>query len=112
MEVEIFDNIKKKVIELIGDKVDETKLLNEVAFLVIKSCINEEIKRLQSHVEQFIKIIEEKSDVGKRLDFVCQEMHREINTIGSKVTLPELTENVISVKNDIEKIREHVRNIE
>jgi uncharacterized protein (TIGR00255 family) len=112
MEQKTFSNIKDKVVELIGDKVDENRLLNEVALMVNRSCINEEVERLKMHSEQFLKITEEKEDVGKRLDFVCQEMHREINTIGSKVTLSELTENVIIVKNNIEKLREQIRNIE
>ena len=112
MEKEIFINTKNKINTLIENRLDEVKLLNEVAFLISRSCINEEIKRLKSYIEQFLGIIEEKDDIGKRLDFICQEMHREINTIGSKITLVELTGNVISIKNDIEKIREQTRNIE
>jgi uncharacterized protein (TIGR00255 family) len=112
MEKQIFENIKGKIIELIGDKVDETRLLNETALMVNRSCINEEVERLKMHCEHFLKITDEKEDVGKRLDFICQEMHREINTVGSKITLSELTENVISIKNDIEKLREQIRNIE
>jgi uncharacterized protein (TIGR00255 family) len=113
MEKEIYATTKNKVKELLGtNKIDEVKLLNEVSFYVTKSCINEEIKRLQSHIEQFLIITEENNDIGKKLDFVCQELHREINTIGSKISLVELTSNVISVKNDIEKIREQIRNIE
>ncbi len=112
MEKEIYNNSKKRLVELINNNVDENKLLNEVAILVTRSCINEEINRLKSHIEQFNAIIEEKNDIGKRLDFLCQEMHREINTIGNKVTLAELTGNVISIKNDIEKMREQIRNTE
>lgn len=113
MEKEIFENTKSKIGELLKDcNIDEARILNETAVLVSKSCINEEITRLNSHTEHFISILEEKEDVGKRLDFLCQEMHREINTIGSKITLAELTGNVISVKNDIEKLREQIRNAE
>lgn len=112
MERTIFQNIKDKIVELIGDKVDEIRLLNEVSIMVSKSCINEEIERLKIHTDHFLSIIEESVDVGKRLDFICQEMHREINTIGSKITDANLTGNVISVKNYIEKIREQIRNIE
>jgi len=112
MEKEIYNNAKTKIKELIGANIEEQRLLNEVAVLVNKSCINEEIKRLESYIVQFVEIMNEKSDVGKRIDFLCQEMHREINTIGSKVTMAELTSNVIIIKNEIEKIREHIRNIE
>ncbi|MBN2546466.1 MAG: YicC family protein [Spirochaetes bacterium] len=112
MEKEIFNTMKDKIAELINDKIDEVKLLNEAAFMVNRCCINEEVVRFNSHIDQFIKIIEEEESVGKKLDFVCQEMHREINTIGSKISLVDLTKNVITVKNDIEKIREQLRNIE
>jgi uncharacterized protein (TIGR00255 family) len=112
MEKQIYNNIKNKIEELIGNKVDENILVNETALIVSRSCINEEIERLKMHSGEFKKIADEDEDVGKRLDFICQEMHREINTIGSKVTLTELTGNVISIKNDIEKLREQIRNIE
>ncbi len=113
MEKEIFNNTKTKIRELLGNTaVDEVRLLNEAGFFVTRACINEEVTRLKSHVEQFLLIAEEKNEIGKKLDFVCQEMHREINTVGSKITLVELTPSVISVKNDIEKIREQIRNIE
>ncbi len=112
MEKEIYNNIKNKVSDLVGNNVDELKLLNETAFLVSRSCVNEEVQRLKSHISQFLVIAQEKNDVGKRLDFVCQELHREINTTGSKVTLVKLTGNVIAVKNNIEKMREQIRNIE
>jgi uncharacterized protein (TIGR00255 family) len=112
MEKELYTGTKNKIFELLKSKIDESRLLTETAILVNKSCINEEIKRLETYIIQFNDIIEEKSDIGKRVDFLCKEMHREINTIGSKVTLAELTTNVIIIKNDIEKIREHIRNIE
>lgn len=112
MEKDIHNTTLSKIKEFIGNNVDEIRLLNEVAILVNRSCINEEIKRLESHLKQFAIITKEKNDIGKRLDFICQEMHREINTIGSKVSLVELTGNVISIKNDIEKMREQIRNIE
>ena len=113
MEKDIFDTIKNKIKEFLdNDIIDENKLLNEVVLSVNRSCINEEIKRLLSHIDYFKSIINEESSVGKRLDFLCQEMHREINTIGSKATLVKLTGNVISIKNDIEKMREQIRNSE
>ena len=112
MEKELYDNTKTKLFELLNNKIDESRILTEAAILVNKSCVNEEINRLENYIKQFGDLIEEKNDMGKRIDFLCQEMHREINTLGSKVTLPELTSNVITIKNDIEKIREQIRNIE
>ncbi len=112
MEQIIFNNIKNKVLELIGEKIEETRIINEAAIMVTRSSINEEFERLKMHIEHFEKILSEDNDVGKRIDFLCQEMHREINTIGSKITFAKLTENIISIKNNIEKIREHSRNIE
>ena len=98
--------------ELIGNHVDQDRLLNEVGIMVSHSCVNEELERLKHHIEHFCNICEESSDVGKRLDFLCQEMHREINTLGSKVSLSKITDSVIIIKNAIEKIREQIRNIE
>jgi len=112
MEKDIYNNSKKKINEILNNNIDENRLMNEVAILISRSCINEEIKRLLSHIDQFKSILKEKDTVGKRLDFLCQEMHREINTVGSKATLVDLTGNVISIKNDIEKMREQIRNAE
>jgi uncharacterized protein (TIGR00255 family) len=112
MEKEIFENLKNKMSELIGKQVDEVRLLNECASQVTRSCINEEVERLKTHTAHFRELLDADNDVGKKLDFICQEMHRETNTIGSKISLVELTENVITIKHNIEKIRELLRNIE
>jgi uncharacterized protein (TIGR00255 family) len=112
MEKEIFENLRVKMTELIGNQVDEVRLLNECATQVSRSCINEEVERLKTHTIHFNELLDAESDVGKKLDFICQEMHRETNTIGSKISLVELTENVITIKHNIEKIRELLRNIE
>jgi len=112
MEQDIFNKTKEKMTELLNNNVDEKVLLNEAAVFVNRSCINEEVKRLESYIEQLKIVIEDKDDIGKKMDFICQEMHREINTIGSKITFVELTGNVISIKNDIEKMREQIRNAE
>lgn len=112
MEKSIFEELHKKMNELIGERVDQDRLLNEVGIMVSHSCVNEELERLKHHIEHFCGICEETSDIGKRLDFLCQEMHREINTLGSKVSLSEITDCVIVMKNAVEKIREQIRNIE
>ncbi|MCG8569386.1 MAG: YicC family protein [Spirochaetes bacterium] len=112
MEKTIYQNLKDRMTELLNEQVDNDRIATEAAVLVSKSCINEEIERLKFHIHQFKDLLDQKNDIGKKLDFICQEMHREINTIGSKITLQTLTDNVINIKNDIEKLREQVRNIE
>ncbi|HBD94183.1 MAG: YicC family protein [Spirochaetes bacterium GWF1_31_7] len=112
MEKLIFNCFNTKMTELVGEVIDADRVLNEVGVLVSKSCVNEEIERFKHHIKHFYKIIESNTDVGKKLDFVCQEMHREANTLGSKAVLPSITEFIIIIKNNIEKIREQIRNIE
>ena len=102
----------ERITEMLGDvKVDESRLLNEVAFYTDKVNIDEEITRLGSHVEQFKKIIKTDSP-GKKLDFLMQEFNRESNTICSKSNDIEVTSLALSLKNEIEKIREQVQNLE
>jgi uncharacterized protein (TIGR00255 family) len=77
-----------------------------------KSSIDEELVRLESHMEELRKALNFNGSVGKKLDFIIQEMNREVNTIGSKITDLGILNNVISIKTEIEKIREQVQNIE
>lgn len=96
-----------------GHEVDESRLLNEVAFFADKADINEEISRLASHISQFEAICGEKnSPQGRRLDFLSQEMVREVNTMGSKSNDITLTGYVVAMKNEVEKIKEQIRNVE
>lgn len=105
----LYDRIK----ELMQDiPVDENRLLTEVAIFADKATIDEEIVRFESHIEEFRKTMNHEDSIGKRLDFIIQEMNREINTIGSKVTDLSILNNVINIKTEIEKIREQVQNIE
>lgn len=92
--------------------VDEEKLSQEVAYFADKSNINEEIIRLKSHINQFEKILAEEETVGRKLDFLIQEMNREINTIGSKANDIEISTSVVNIKAEIEQIREQVQNVE
>ena len=94
-------------------KLDESRLCQEVAYLVDKADISEEIVRFRAHVTQFTDDVESKSNnrKGKKLEFIVQEMLREINTIGSKANLLEITQNVVEIKNELEKIREQVQNV-
>lgn len=95
-----------------GVDVDEAKLLNEVAFFADKADINEEISRLSSHIAQFRDELEKEEQVGRKLDFLSQEMNREINTMGSKANDARLTDSVLKLKNELEKIKEQIRNVE
>jgi uncharacterized protein (TIGR00255 family) len=105
----LYDRIKELIKEI---PIDENRLLTEVAIFADKTSIDEEIVRLESHMEQFRKALNSDGPVGKKLDFIIQEMNREVNTIGSKITDLEVLNNVISIKTEIEKIREQVQNIE
>ncbi len=93
-------------------EIDEKRLEFEIVLFSDKADITEEIVRLNSHIEKFLKTCKEPPPVGKKLDFILQEMNREINTIGSKNNLSDISELVIETKNEIERIREQVQNIE
>lgn len=94
------------------DIIDEARLATEVVIYADKSSVEEELTRLKSHVVQFRQILEEKENIGKKMDFLIQEMNRETNTIGSKSGLLEITNLVIEIKVELEDIREQVQNIE
>ncbi|MCI8412877.1 MAG: YicC family protein [Clostridia bacterium] len=105
--------LRQRMTDILKDvPVDETRLLNEVAFFADKADINEEISRLSSHIEQFLSCLESDEPQGRKLDFLSQEMNREINTMGSKSNDMELTRLVVEMKNELEKIREQIRNAE
>lgn len=91
--------------------IDEVKIINEVAFYSDRVCMDEEITRLYTHVSHFRSIICEGGAVGKRLDFIVQEMNRESNTIGSKCNDAEIAKSVVFLKSEIEKIREQIQNL-
>ncbi len=103
----------KKVEEILAEKsIDENRIVMEVVLQADKSCVDEEIVRLKSHVAQVIKTFKLGEPIGRKLDFIVQEMNREANTIASKVNDLELTNIALDIKSDIEKIREQVQNIE
>lgn len=95
-----------------GVDMDQNKLANEVCFFVDKSCIDEEITRLTSHIAHAREILSLEEPVGRKLDFLIQEFNRETNTICSKSSYLELTNVALAMKNEIEKIREQVQNLE
>jgi len=93
-------------------EIDQARLAQEVAYLADKSDIAEEITRLKSHIEQFRGIMNDEKEVGKRLDFLTQELNREANTISSKTNNLIVKESALQIKSAIEKIREQVQNVE
>jgi uncharacterized protein (TIGR00255 family) len=94
------------------DIIDQTRLATEVVIYADKCSIEEELTRLRSHTEQFKAMLQEEKPIGKKIDFLIQEMNREINTTGSKSGCIEITNLVINVKTELEDIREQIQNIE
>ncbi|MBR3043870.1 MAG: YicC family protein [Oscillospiraceae bacterium] len=102
-----------KLTELLGDtNIDEQRILTETAIFAEKTAIDEETVRLHSHIAQFRTLIAADEAVGRKLDFLVQEMNREVNTIGSKAQDLSITRLVVDMKSEIEKIREQIQNIE
>jgi len=106
-------SLRARFDEMLADQnYDENRILSEIAVMLVKYSVNEEIKRLAVHLKEFFNLLEQDEPVGKRLDFLCQEMHREINTIGSKSQMVEMNLQVVRMKDGLENIREQIRNIE
>lgn len=112
MEAAFKENVSKRFYEMLGDKIDEQRILAEVAALLVKYTINEEIVRLESHIKALKSELQENTTPGRKIDFLCQEINREINTIGSKNQFVEVGNMVVSAKNALENIREQARNVE
>ncbi|MDR1209655.1 MAG: YicC family protein [Clostridiales bacterium] len=107
------ERLRRKVSEaLAGAEYDEARLIAEVTIFADKSCVDEELTRLKSHLLQLKDILEGGGAVGKKLDFLTQEINREVNTIGSKSNDLDITRAVVEMKSELEKIREQVQNIE
>ncbi len=105
--------LKTRVQELLqNQEIDEARLAQEVVIYADKCSVEEEITRLNSHISQFKELLNSNTQIGKKLDFIIQEMNRETNTIGSKANNLEITNDVIDIKTEIENIREQVQNIE
>jgi len=102
----------ERTLESYAVTLDEARLLTEVAIFADKVAVSEETVRLASHITEFEKTLESSEPIGKKLDFIVQEMNREVNTIGSKANDLQLTKCVVEIKSEIEKIREQIQNIE
>ena len=106
-------NLKNKVKELLdGAQLDDARIITEVTIYADKICVDEEVVRLKSHIQNVKRILSEQEGVGRKLDFMAQEMNREANTILSKSNDMEITNRAIELKTEIEKIREQIQNIE
>ena len=102
-----------KVKELLEDtKIDESRLLMEVTIFADKVCVDEELVRLRSHIEATKDALIKGGSIGRKLDFIAQEMNREANTILSKSSDLEISNRAIELKTEIEKVREQIQNIE
>ncbi len=107
------ERLEQKIKELLEDaKVDEQRLITETAIFADKVAVDEETVRLRSHIKQLNTLLSGEGAVGKKLDFIVQEMNRETNTIGSKAQNVEIAHIVVDIKSEIEKIREQIQNIE
>lgn len=111
--IEYKEKLESRLSELIDiQRVDPARIAAEVAIFADKCSIDEELVRLSSHISQMRDMLNEGSPVGKKADFLIQEMNREVNTIGSKASDLEITKNVVELKSEIEKLREQIQNIE
>ncbi|MCH4890253.1 YicC family protein [Acidaminobacter sp. JC074] len=107
------EKMRERISELLGEiELDEAKLAQEVAYFSDKTNITEELVRLDSHLDQLAGIFNEDQSIGRKLDFLLQEINREINTIGSKSPDVDISNHVIELKSEFEKIREQIQNIE
>jgi uncharacterized protein (TIGR00255 family) len=112
MEDSIKENIKNRFRDIIGEGVDDNRILAETAVQLMKYTVAEEVSRLSSHLAEFRSETAKNDRPGKKLDFLSQEINREINTIGSKSTIIEVSRAVVEMKEALENIREQLRNVE
>ena len=109
----INERLEQKIKELIGDvQLDEQRILAETAIFADKVAVAEETVRLRSHLKQVEELLGSNEPIGRKLDFIVQEMNREANTTGSKSQDIEITNAVVDIKAEIEKIREQIQNLE
>lgn len=105
--------LEDKVRELLeGNQIDESRIITEVTLFADRICVDEEVVRLQSHIKNMKASLEEGGGIGRKLDFIAQEMNREANTILSKSSDMEVSDRAIELKTEIEKVREQIQNIE
>ncbi len=113
----VVEDYRRKLTERIESvlsdtEIDRARLATEIALFADRACIDEELVRLNSHITQFRAYLEAEEPIGRKMDFIIQEMNRECNTIGSKANDAELTNTVLLCKAEIEKLREQIQNVE
>jgi len=107
----LYNNLKQLLKDVPVD-IDDNRFVYEVSIFSERCDITEELVRIKSHIKQFLAFLEEEKPVGRRLDFLLQEMNREINTIGSKANDAIISKKVVDIKGELEKLREQVQNVE
>jgi len=109
----VFDRLQTRIGELLeGRGIDEERLVHEAALLADKADVSEEVVRLKTHLESFSRRMGESGPIGRALDFLCQEIHRELNTLGTKCRELGIADRVVDAKGAVERIREQVQNLE
>ena len=106
------EKLEARLKALLSETPDPQRIATEVAIIADRCAIDEELARLESHIRQFIVYLDEKDEIGKKMDFLVQEMNREANTIGSKASDASIAQNVVDLKSEIEKLREQIQNVE
>ena len=106
------DKLENRLKSLVTDAVDPQRLAQETAIMADRCAIDEELARLDSHIRQMRKYLESEEEIGKKMDFLIQEMNREANTIGSKASDADIAQHVVDLKSEIEKMREQIQNVE
>ncbi|MFP4484353.1 MAG: YicC/YloC family endoribonuclease [Spirochaetaceae bacterium] len=112
LEEKLREHVQRRFEEIVGEAYDAERVYTEIASLLVRYSINEEVARLRTHVKSFRSTMADGAAAGKKLDFVCQEMNREINTIGSKSFIAQVNNTVVDMKDAVENIREQLRNVE
>lgn len=104
--------LSEKIAQISSQEIDDARLAQEICYFADRCDITEEQIRLRSHFQQFLQILESDDAVGRKLDFLVQEMNREANTIGSKSNSTEISHLIVEIKSEIEKLREQIQNVE
>lgn len=122
IQTALYENYRKRLERLLGaleetgqkisSMLPEDRLLSELAILTDRSDIEEELTRLEAHENEFARIMQKEDDAGRKLDFLCQEMHREVNTISNKLVQLDVSQHSLSLKQTVERLRQQVQNIE
>lgn len=106
------EKLDSRLKNLLSESIEPQRLAQEVAIMADRCAIDEELARLTSHISQMRKYLESEDEIGKKMDFLIQEMNREANTIGSKASDAAIAQNVVDLKSEIEKLREQIQNVE